>query len=160
MTDLKFKTAFTSVRTPFVNDEPSMTKQSFREETDINILASKYIRKDVEYTPVQIAAQIAAVTQKPLTYGDVSNATNLNDAMNVIAEIQDAFDVLPAIIRQRFDNDPLSLVGFLENPDNRPEAVKLGLMEELPTTTAGEPIKTAQEAAAVDNSGATTGAPS
>lgn len=156
---LEFKTAFTAVRTPIENKEPSMTKQSFVEETDINILAKKYIRPDVEYSPVQIAAQIAAVTQKPLSYGDVSNATNLNDAMNVIAEIQDAFDVLPAAIRQRFDNDPLSLVGFLENPANRAEAVKLGLVEELPTSVAGEPIKTAQEATAVDNSGAPAGAP-
>lgn len=156
---LEFKTAFTASRVQERNDEPSMTKQSFREETDINILASKYIRKDVEYTPLQIAQQIAAVTQKPLTYGDVSNATNLNDAMNVIADIQDAFDVLPAIIRQRFDNDPLSLVGFLEDPANRAEAVKLGLMEELPNSPAGAPTQTAQEAGAVDNSGATTGAP-
>lgn len=156
---LEFKTAFNATRVSERNDEPSMTKQSFREETDINILASKYIRKDVEYTPLQIAQQIAAVTQKPLAYGDVSNATNLNDAMNVIAEIQDAFDVLPATIRQRFDNDPLSLVGFLENPANRAEAVKLGLLEELPTSPAAAPVQVAQTAGAVDNSGATEGAP-
>lgn len=156
---LEFKTAFSASRVSVRNDQPSMTKQSFVEDTDINLLAKKYIRPDVDYSPVQIAGQIAAVTKQPLVYGDVSNATNLNDAMNVIAEIQEAFDVLPATIRQRFDNDPLSLVGFLENPDNRVEAVKLGLVEELPSSPAGAPIKTAQEAGAVDNSGAPVGAP-
>jgi len=42
---------------------------------------------------------------------------------------------LPADLRARFDNDPAQLIQFLENSDNKDEAIKLGLVnkpEDLP----------------------------
>ena len=35
---------------------------------------------------------------------------------------------LPADLRKRFSNDPGQLLSFLENEDNRAEAIKLGLV--------------------------------
>jgi hypothetical protein len=47
---------------------------------------------------------------------------------------------LPADIRTQFDNNPANLIGFLNNPANKTEAEKLGLLK--PTSSYSEPVNT------------------
>ena len=61
------------------------------------------------------------------SYGDFSSVLEFQQAQNILIEAQDAFDALPASLRKRFDNDPAVMLEFIENPDNREEAEKLGL---------------------------------
>jgi len=44
---------------------------------------------------------------------------------------------LPAQLRVRFDHDPVKLLEFLENDQNRDEAIQLGLIDGQPVV---EPI--------------------
>ena len=44
----------------------------------------------------------------------------------------DDFMALPAQLRVRFDHDPVKLLEFLENDQNRNEAIQLGLIDGQP----------------------------
>jgi len=62
-------------------------------------------------------------------YEDVSSHDYM--AMrNFIADKEAMFGGLPARVRARFGGDPYQLLRFVENPENRAEAVKLGLIDE------------------------------
>jgi phage internal scaffolding protein len=67
-------------------------------------------------------------TDQP-TYGDFTSSRDLHDCILRVQEAQDEFMLLDAHIRARFDNDPGKLLDFVSNPDNRAEAIELGLMK-------------------------------
>lgn len=98
--------------------EPSMTKQSFKDECDINVLMARYGEADL----------IPFVKQFEPSYGDAS-AIDFQEAMNVVVSAQDMFDQMPAKLRERFNNSPANFLGFVEDPSNFDEGVKLGLFK-------------------------------
>lgn len=49
-------------------------------------------------------------------------------ANNRIVDGRRAFSQLPSRIRARFQNDPYQLLRFLDDPQNKEEAIKLGLL--------------------------------
>ncbi len=100
---------------------PTMTKQSFQQECDVNFIMNKWKRTG------EIPA--AMVGTLPPSYGDFSNPTDYMTALNQVIEAKEAFAHLPAFLRDRFANQPVNLLAFLANPDNQEEAVKLGLAE-------------------------------
>jgi len=61
-------------------------------------------------------------------YGDFSTTQSYHDMQNTLIEAQKAFKTLPASIRATFNNDPAEVIDFLNNPANRDQAVKLGLI--------------------------------
>jgi len=98
--------------------EQGRTKQSFRDEANINTMLKKY--KDTGYQP-------EPGTRKPL-FGDFTQV-DFMQAQNDVAEIKSAFESLPSAIRSRFKNSPEMLINFVANPENEAEAVELGLLE-------------------------------
>ena len=100
------------------------TKQSFREECDINGIMARYNR-----TGLLPRSRLAGC------YGDVSALTSYQDGLDLVGRIDDAFNALPAAVRSRFRNDPMSLLSFLSDPSNYHEAVQLGLIDK--TTAVG-----------------------
>lgn len=69
-------------------------------------------------------------------YGDVSEFNGLADSIEKIQTANKLFMSYPADLRSRFDNDPVKMVEFLENPNNLKEAVELGLAIRPPETEA------------------------
>lgn len=61
-------------------------------------------------------------------YGDFSDVDDYHTMMNKIISAQEAFQELPVNIKKRFDQDPGKLIDFLNNPENREEAERLGLV--------------------------------
>lgn len=106
------------------------TRQSSRDECDINIMMKKYQRSGIA----------PAVNPFPATYGDFSQVDSFQAAQHQIASAEQAFAGLSSEIRSRFGNDPKQLLVFLEDHANRVEAEELGL---IPVTTA---VKAAEEA--------------
>jgi phage internal scaffolding protein len=104
-----------SVKTPMSGE--SRTKQSFREETDINTIMSKYQRTGL----------ISAVNQHAPQYGDVTGL-DFQTAMETVTRAQQMFEAMPSSIRKRFANDPAQFLDFVQNDDNVEEARKLGLL--------------------------------
>lgn len=115
--------------------EITMAKQSFRDECDINTIMSKY----------QKTGLIDHVQKFQGSYGDFTNTVDYQLSLNQVIEAQDAFDQLPSSVRKRFSNQPSELMAFLSDPDNRDEAVKLGLVP-APPPQPKEPAKARPEA--------------
>lgn len=98
---------------------PSMAKQSFKAECDINTIMSKY----------QKTGLIDHVQRVQGSYGDFTSVQDYQLSLNQVMDAHEAFMELPAAVRRRFDNDPAHLMSFLQDPNNRDEAVRLGLVE-------------------------------
>lgn len=97
--------------------EESRTKQSFKDECDINQIMAQWQR----------TGHLAHQTQHPPQYGDFSNAEDYMTACNSVKAAEAAFDALPAEIRDRMGNSPAFLLGFLADRSNDEEAMALGL---------------------------------
>jgi phage internal scaffolding protein len=99
--------------------KPSLTKQSFRDECDINNILRKF----------NVTGELPAGSVQP-QYGDFSGITDYQSALNAVMAAQDSFLALPAKVRARFDNDPALFVDFASDEANRDEMKALGLIHE------------------------------
>ncbi len=108
-------------------DEPR-TKQSFKDECNINNIMLKYVRTGILEHGNRHQAQ----------YGDVP-AVDFRAALETVLNAQEVFDELPAKIRSRFRNDPAEFLGFCEDPDNVGEAATLGLLKVAETPDPAPP---------------------
>lgn len=66
------------------------------------------------------------------SFGDFSEATDYASSMLQIQRAEEDFLELPVSIRKRFSQDPQKLLEFLNDPKNREEADKLGLIYHEP----------------------------
>lgn len=101
--------------------EDDRTKQSFKEECDINTIVRRF----------GLVGTLPETFKAPLV-GDFTHVTDFHSAMNAVVEAKDAFMQLPAAMRRRFDHDPASLMKFLDDPRNLKEARELGLVRKQP----------------------------
>lgn len=95
------------------------TKQSFKDECDINRIMSRYQQTGV----------LNHLSQRTPVYGDFTGI-DFQGAMDVVVQAQAMFAALPSSLRDRFANDPGRLVAFLDDPNNLQEAVRLGLVDD------------------------------
>lgn len=112
---------FFSDMTAHFNLDPSLTKQEFTAECDINNIMRRFTQSG--YDP----STLPLTTRKP-QYGDFSNMPqSYHEALNYVKDTERAFMTLDADLRARFENDPQQFLDFVSNPDNAEELVKLGL---------------------------------
>lgn len=109
-------------------EDESLTEQEHLEETDINYIAERFMK----------TGMMPHVLKMP-TYGDFSGIFDFQSAMNIIQEAKQEFMSLPAKIRARFNNDPNELIKFIEDPDNKDEAIRLGFIEKPKEKPVEEP---------------------
>lgn len=110
--------------------QPSLTQQHQAAETDINLIVKRY-------TATGMLPQSAL---EPL-YGDFTQAVDFQEAQNKIRAAQEAFMLLPAELRSRFENDPAKLVAFVSDPANDDEAIKLKLRPPKPVEQPSVPAQ-------------------
>jgi len=96
---------------------PSRTKQSFKDECDINQIMARYL----------MTGTIDFANKHQAQYADVSGI-DFDSCMTQIKQAQAMFADLPAQLRDRFANDPARFLEYVADPDNRPEMQKLGLL--------------------------------
>jgi len=101
------------------NFEPTLTKQSFKDECNINNIVAKYMR----------TGQCTHLNSHKPRYIDCVGVADYQDALAIVAAAQREFDALPAKVRARFANDPCAMVAFVDDPKNLDDAVKLGLLD-------------------------------
>lgn len=107
---------------PLVFTKPSRTKQSFRDECDINTIMKKYAATGL----------VSHVKKYGGQYGDFTEFGDYQESLNIIIDAQSMFMSLPAKLRSRFSNDPAVFLDFVGNPSNRDEMVSLGLVKAVP----------------------------
>lgn len=110
----------------------SLTTQAPADEVDINKIVAR----------IKKGQTVMASNAEPF-YGDVSFLGGLQEAIIKVQEADDLFMQFPAELRERFENDPVKFVEFLEDPKNLDEARSLGLVKPVP-----EPVKEAAPAPA------------
>lgn len=104
-------------------DGPSMTKQSFKDECDINRILMKY----------QKTGLLTHVQSYGGRYEDLPSNLDYQESLNAIMAAEEAFMSLPSSLRSRFGNDPATFLDFVGNPANENELVELGLANPRPT---------------------------
>jgi len=100
------------------SENSPFTKQEFKDECDINVLMSQFIRN----------GQIPALNQIAPQYLDVTGI-EYQESMNLIAGAKSLFNELPSSLRVRFDNDPGQFLDFCSQEKNREEMSQLGLLK-------------------------------
>lgn len=93
-------------------------KQSFKDECDINKILDRYHKTGV----------IDFVNRNEARYGEASSI-DFQTSMQIVADGNSMFEEMPAHLRKRFNNDPYEFLRFIENDQNRDEAIKLGLIQ-------------------------------
>ena len=93
-----------------------LTKQSFKEEVDVNKIIEKAARGQV--VPGQLRDAI---------YEDFSSMPSYQEALNLVLRAEEQFAGLDAKLRARFSNDPSQFLAFMEDPKNVEEHISLGL---------------------------------
>jgi phage internal scaffolding protein len=111
-------------------EDPSRTKQSFREECDINTILKRF----------NVTGQLPVSPLQP-QYGDFSGVYDYQTALNAVIAAQESFNALPANLRNRFANDPAAFVDFCSDESNREEMIELGLIMKKATEVAVESPK-------------------
>lgn len=117
------------VRVAFTCEGPSVTKQSFKDECDINMIMKKY----------QKTGAITHLNNRGGEYG-FADAIDFREALEVVNRAQDLFDALPSSIRKMCNHDPGEFLEFVQDPKNAEELVKLGLATKR-DGVPGEPKK-------------------
>lgn len=122
---------------------PSMTRQEFAAEANINNVLKRYAT-----TGWLVDPNSPRNNRKP-QWDDYSKLLDYQDSLNLVIDAQDRFDALPVEIRERFNYDPAKLLVFLQKASEDTkgpayeEAVKLRLI------TPKEPQKAAAAATPV-----------
>jgi len=93
------------------------TKQSFKEQCDINWIMERYNK----------TGQLPEMIKREGKYGDFSSAGTYQDALNVVRHAEIQFASLSSAVRERFLNDPARFLEFVNDPSNIDEMVDLGL---------------------------------
>ena len=99
------------------------TQIQFQEQCNVNNIIAKY-KKTGSVTHVRNAQEGV--------YADLSELPSLQEAYSVINQAQNAFQEVPAQVRQRFGHDPQAFIDFLSDQKNDEEAIKLGLKTKKP----------------------------
>jgi phage internal scaffolding protein len=125
-----------SNETGLLCQDVSLAQQHMKDECDINVIIERFgVTGELPNSPVSPR------------YGDFSEVTDYHSALNQINATMDDFMALPAKLRVRFDHDPVKLLEFLQNDQNRGEAIELGLIDGQPVVA---PIVSAVETPAAE----------
>lgn len=111
-------------------DRTERTKQSFKDQCDINKIIRQYVRSGV----------VQHLSDSLGGYGDVSEIGDYREALHRVMEAERVFGALPADIRAHFGNDPAALLDAYTDPSRVGELRELGLLApEAPPAPPGPP---------------------
>lgn len=99
-----------------LDDTPERTKQSFKEECNINNIMARYQRTGI----------VDHVAKHGGSYQDCS-AITFTESMQTVARATSMFQELPSAARKRFHNSPLEFLEYLDGDPSHAEMHDLGL---------------------------------
>lgn len=110
---------------------PSMTKQEFARECDVNNILK-------QYSTTGMLKHVSANANSGM-YADLPDSFDFQESLHVIKQAETAFMSLPSKLRARFDNEPSEFLAFCQDPRNGDELVALGLRSPPPRPPESEP---------------------
>lgn len=115
---MDFRTAYGPKLKVGVTTGKGLTKQSHRDECDINVIMKRYEKSGV----------LPDYGGRQGRYLDCTGM-EFESAMQLIAKGRSIFNELPAAVRARFENDPAKMLDFVNDEANREEALAMGLLK-------------------------------
>jgi len=108
--------------------DESLAVQSAKDETDINTIVRRF----------GLTGELPGDFQMPQSVDVAGMPSSYHAAMNYVLASQAEFMRMPGELRERFNNDPGQLLGFLDDPSKVEESVSLGLRvkREVPVAPA------------------------
>ena len=136
MQKIKFKTNYQKSNDKgVIFEKESRTKQSFKEECDINTIMARYRKNGI----------LPEMIKNQPSYGDFSQSSDYLEAMQIVAFANEQFAALDAKTRNRFNNDPAEFLKFTEDPESKAEMVKMGLATIKTPPKPDETLETLKE---------------
>lgn len=108
------------------------TQQHFKRECDINNIL-KRMRKNGGIVPPSM------LNMRQAFYSDVSNLGDFTTMQRQVIDAKTAFMTMSAQVRKRFNHDPAELIAFVQDNNNRDEAIELGLIPKPEPAPEPEP---------------------
>lgn len=99
----------------------TVTKQSFKDDCDINLIMAKFIKTGV----------LDHLREHGAEYGFASS-DDFRASMEIISKAESMFEELPSQIRTQFDNDPATFLDFVQDENNIPKMQEMGLAIKTP----------------------------
>lgn len=119
---------------------PSMTRQEFAAECDINVLMQRYENQDI--------GAIMRRAGEPAYYDFSELPSDLMGFMKLTQDAENAFMTLSAQVRRQFDNDPVDFVNFASDPANLEQMRTWGLAPPAPSVPSAAAPADVKEPAA------------
>lgn len=140
--------------TTVFNREPSLTRQEFKDECDINTLMQKY-DAHVIGGPGNLQAR------EPMYFDFADMPQDLLGYLNFIKDAEAQFMSLPAIVRKEFDNSAVDFVAYASDPGNLDQMREWGLAppakpQEEPAPSPAAPAPAPPESSGAPSGGAST----
>ena len=112
------------------NFGPTLTKQSFAADCNVNNVVAKYASLGV----------LNHLNPEKPRYIDCVSVPDYQASLDIIQRATDQFVALPAKIRAHFANDPAEFLQFCSDPANAQALVKMGL-----AVVPGQPENTPEQ---------------
>lgn len=139
------RNAFSTPKLSKTFTEPTRTKQGLSELCNIHSIVARH----------QAGEQIFHLNPKEPAYGDFSNHSDLQTAIENVRAAEDQFSRLPSELRAACDNDPVKFLQAIEDPDQALAFANAGAAELVQAlhgeleTVPDPPSKPASEGPAV-----------
>lgn len=110
---------------------PSMTKQEFQAECDINNVIK-------QFKPHHMQQMLAANLASGM-YEDLPDPVDYQEALDLVRAADREFMTIPSKVRERFGHDPRAFLAFSSDPANLDELRSLGLAK--PAVAPAAPVE-------------------
>lgn len=111
----------------------TVTKQNHKDECDIHNILRQYSRTGV----------IEHIAKGKASFGELPDALDYQEALNIQLQAADAFQQLPASVRDSFRNDPGLFLAAFADPSQEARLRDLGLLKPKPATEVADKDATA-----------------
>lgn len=108
--------------------EQSRTKQEFLRDADISVMYERFF-----------SGGSLEVNKLEPKFLDLSELPSFDESQRLLADVGSQFRVQPAAFRAEFDNDESIFVDWILDPENRDEAIELGVLEGEPESAGADP---------------------
>lgn len=117
MSKISFLTRYSQPKkVSIINEEPSLTDESFKQECDLGFILETYAKTGHE------------LPQSTMNYVDCTTVSQFEDAMQLVAEANSNFECLPAKERDRFKTVE-NYLAFICDANNLKESYEKGYID-------------------------------
>ena len=101
------------------SETSNQVEQAHRADADINRIMARWVA----------TRHLPSLEKRAPMYGDFTEVPSFQEACDLVSEMKQSFSELPASIRRRFDNNPQTLLNWIQDPGNLEEGRELGIFE-------------------------------